>query len=68
MESSQITKGRNYFILYIREDSNSSRMGRESHRKIQIYQKRVLKILAYQLKIYKLSRRETFYFLFLWDN
>ena len=59
MESSQFTNGTNYFTIYIREDSNSSLMGWESHEKIQIYQKRVFKILAYQLKIYKLSRRET---------
>ena len=65
MESSQIIKSRNYFILYIREDSNSSSMGWESHKKKQIYQKRVFIILAYQFKIYKLSRRETLYLLFL---
>ena len=65
LETSQFTKGRNRFILYIREDSNSSLMGSETHRKIQIYEKRVFKNLANQLKIYKLSRRETLYFLFL---
>ena len=43
LETSQFTKGRNRFILYIREDSNSSLMGSETHRKIQIYEKRVFK-------------------------
>ena len=51
MESSHNTTGRNYFVLYIRENSNSSRMGWESHKKIQIYKKRVFKILAINWKV-----------------
>ena len=50
-------------LLYIiREDSNSSPLGLESLQKIQIYQKKVFKSLLNQLKIYKLSRRETPFF------
>ena len=54
LEISQITKGRNRFILYIGEDSKKSLRGCESHRKYK-YNKREF------LEIHQISRNFTNY-------
>ena len=65
MESSQNTKGGNNFILYIREYSNSSLVGRESQKRYKYNKTKFLKFQHISWKFTSYQEEKLFIFQFV---